>query len=349
MRESLYSQVHFPRSTPAFASVPKETRDSIRILPPTRETLNWSEGQVEALREAEIHNPSFSAPPPPTIRIAAWNLQQCHFPAASAEVLSRAGIDVALLTEMDIGMNRSGQHHTLALVSELLAQSTGIPRGYGAGIEFYELKMSDNTMQPTGREDENRSGFHANGWITRFKARRPALIRLQPEADWFVNPRRGMRRIGSRLCLAAIFELGQFELVCASAHLESDTDAAGRRRQMRYLLEGLQDYAGKRPIVLGGDFNTGAHHADFDYKTESLFREAERCGFAWQEANTREPTSRPSRIPNRLQQSKARFDWFFVKGIQPQEPCVIPAVDKDGMPLSDHDAIAINLPVPQEQ
>jgi Metal-dependent hydrolase len=346
MRRQLHTEVQFPGPTPAFTQVPKEIRDRIRDLPATPETLRLAEGQVEALLEAEMHNPSFSAPPPPTVRIVSWNAGQCHFPRRAASVLSGAGADIALLTGMDIGMNRSGQHHTLALVADTMAQSTGIPYGYGAGIEFYELNASGDARNPAGQPVENRSGFHANGWVTRFKARRPALIRLQPEADWFINPLGGQRRVGSRLAVAAIFELGGFELVAASVRLERTSDAAGRRRQMRLLLEGLDDYAARRPVVLGGDFSTGAEHPDCDYHDEGLFREAERCGYEWENANTRGGTVRGNSVRDGNGPEKARFDWFFVKGVRPLHPAVVPAEDETGEPLSGHDAIAFTLPIP---
>ncbi len=347
MTDDPFAQIRYPYPIPAFTPVPPEARRLIRNLPANKATLHWAEGMVEALRELELHNPSFSAPPPPTIRLAAWNLHQCQYPRAAAKVLAKEGVDIALLSEMDIGLTRSGQHHTLALVSEMVAQSTGIPRGYGAGVEFYETWTTDSTTTASGRLVENWAGFHANGWLTRFKARRPILLRLMPEADWFVVPHPDQRRVGGRLGVGAIFELGKVELVAVSVHLESDTDAAGRRRQMAQLLDGLDEFAGRRPIVIGGDFSTDIPEPHPDAHGEDLFIEAERHGYIWRPANTRDQTFHPERTANPAGRNAARHDWFFVKGLAVREPGVIPAVDEDGKTISDHDAVTISLVLPQ--
>lgn len=328
------------RARPCLLSpVPAETKSRILAMPPSREAHERASTLVPALREIECRDPSTAYAGAGLLRLAAWNLQHAHFPEASADLLARNRIDLALLTEVDIGVRRSGQRHTIAD----MAARMGGDFGYAVGVEFYELLATDGISGPPGGDSPNRIGFHGNGWITRLPAGRPAIIRLREEADWFVNPRRNQRRVGGRMAVAGTFPLGGGEFVAAAVHLESDTDQAGRRRQMEELLAALERYAEGRPVVIGGDFNAGARHPEFDPMTEGLFDAATTHGYEWRDANTRQPTSRRSLVTNAVQQDRARYDWFFVRGLTAADPGVAPAVDERGTPLSDHDAIVLTI------
>ena len=47
------------------------------------------------------------------VRIAAWNAERCKYLPESAVLLEGIGADIVLLTELDIGMARSGNRHTV--------------------------------------------------------------------------------------------------------------------------------------------------------------------------------------------------------------------------------------------
>ncbi len=69
--------------------------------------------RIPALRLMEARQPAAAAGPAPArLRVAAWNLERCTAAEASAALLGRAGASVALLSEMDLGMARSGDRHT---------------------------------------------------------------------------------------------------------------------------------------------------------------------------------------------------------------------------------------------
>lgn len=332
----------------ALTPVPPELRRAILDAPRTPESLRRAEELVPALREIEMANPP-PAPPPGSLRVAAWNLQQCHFPEAAAAILAGAEAGLVLASEVDIGLRRTGQRHNAGLLAERLGDLAGVPHGYAAGVEFFELLATGGATGSDGGGGENRLGFHANAWLTRLAARRPALIRLPSETDWFVNPRRNQRRLGGRMALAGTFRLAGGEFVAVSVHLESDAGPEGRGRQMAALLSAVDGYADGRPVIIGGDFNTGARHPEFDFRGETLFREAEARGYRWDEFNTGTPTSRKSLVVNAVQQDRARYDWFFARGLSGSAPAVIPAVGPDGAPISDHDAIAVTIHLPGGQ
>lgn len=289
-------------------------------------------GEVEWL----MPSPRPGTPAPESLRIAAWNVQHGHFPRASGALLTAHDVDIALLSELDIGMRRSSQQHVPRQIAR--AQHCG----YAFALEFLELtSVPDPTIQG-GDQRENFSGFHGNGLTTQLTPERFALIHLPPEADWYLEPRRGQYRIGGRLALAARVPLDTGHVVVATTHLESDTDAAGRARQMHALLTGLDAFAQGDPVLIGGDFNTGARTPDFDYRTESLFELARQSGYDWLPFNAPGPTSRQSLVTNAVQQNCARYDWFFGRGLTASDPVTIPALDGT-TPLSDHDMIAVTI------
>lgn len=75
---------------------------------------------------------------------------------------------------------------------------------------------------------------------------------------------------------------------------------------------------------------------------EPLFELMATSGFEWQEANSTDQTrriindGRPLCLPRRI-------DWFFVRGIRTFNAITWPAVTTDGLVLSDHELITIDV------
>lgn len=299
--------------------------------------------RVNAMRELQIAGYEDAGTTPATsMKVGAWNVQHCHFPDQSAALLSRNGFDLVLLSELDIGMRRTGQVNA----PERLAYGQG--HGYGFAVEFLELRSPDGVTPETTGGAENVDGFHGNGFTSRQRPLSAAIVRLEPEADWFERPRRNQTRVGGRMAVAAQFELGDGQFTAVSVHLESDTDRTGRGRQMRSLLEGIERLTPRGPVIIGGDFNAGARHPDFDASIESLFEIADQAGYSWFDCNAGLPTSRVSRVTNAVQQARAHYDWFFVRGLAASNPEVIAAVDEQGNALSDHEIISVTVAWPDE-
>jgi len=328
----------FGHAVKSLKTVSQSDRQIMLTMAPTEASLSKAEQQVNALRQIEFVG--FSGKKQSrnrSIRIGAWNLQHCHFPEATAQILDREKIDLALLTELDVGVSRSNQRHTIAEIAGNLGY------GYGFAVEFLELSHYTPTHDISCSSKENQLGFHGNGFTSHLASRRPVVIRLNPEADWFINPRRGQKRIGGRVGVAATFCVNQFEFVAVSVHLESDTDSAGRGRQMQSLLSAIEKYADQLPVIIGGDFNTGAGHPGFDYSAEALFDVAKNHHFNWTSCNSPGPTSRISPVDSAIKQNIAHYDWFFTRGLSTSGPSIVAAIDGSGNSISDHELIVVTL------
>jgi endonuclease/exonuclease/phosphatase family metal-dependent hydrolase len=313
--------------------VPLAQRQGFLTLPPGRAAHAAAHDLVAAFHQIELRQ----SPPPvvrDVIRIAAWNLERCLYPEETARVLARHGADISLLTEMDVGVRRTGQVHTIGRIAAQLGH------GYCYGCEFLELLPMDPPPGfPHGGSD-NTEGYHGNGIVTSLPMQEPIVIRLDEMADWYTPPDR-QRRIGNRMAIAATCSAGGTRFVVCSVHLENRTDGAGRARQMQTLLDALDAYAGSLPVVIGGDLNThvgpGGHHD----ASEPLFALATSRGYDWAACNLAQPTTRTS-IWSRSEGTR-QLDWFCVRGLEVRDPAVVPALGDDASVLSDHELIMLTV------
>ena len=306
--------------------VPLAERARLLTLPPT--------STVAALHQIELQQPLASPASPSAIRIAAWNLERCLYPEASARILQRNHVDLALLTELDVGVLRTGQVHTIGRMAAQLGQ------GYCYGCEFLELVPMDPPPGFPRNGTDNSEGYHGNGMISSLAMQDPVVFRLDELTDWH-SPAEGQRRIGNRMAIAAIFHIGGIRLVACSVHLESRTDAAGRAQQMRSLLDALDAYAGSGPVVIGGDLNTQVVPGGHTDASEPLFALAASRGYDWTTCNLARPTTRASAWSNH--EGTRQLDWFCTRGVKARGPAVVPALGEDGTVLSDHELILLTL------
>ncbi len=204
--------------------------------------------RIPALHQIEIRQPTAPRAAPATLRIAAWNVERCQHGAASAALLRRTGAAVALLSEMDLGMARSGNRHTTRDLAERLGA------GYAFGVEFVELGLG------FGREIIDHAGLgnagslHGNAVVSAVTMRDPFLIPLDRGGDWF-----GLdwhhRRIGGRMALGVTVDLERGPVAMVSLHLENRSSPADRRRAIEAVLAGLDACAPGLPAVVAGDLN----------------------------------------------------------------------------------------------
>ena len=254
------------------------------------------------------------------------------------------GADVLLLSEMDHGLARSGQHHTTADLAKKL--------GYGY---VYGVELLDNGNQ------ENKVGYRGNAILSRAELKRPALVRFA------LSDHDHMKRKwpGSRLAVLATIELAGQEVVFASVHFENRITPEQRGHVMESLLNQIEEYAPQLPAVVAGDMNTLTFAVDM--KTflnldwvrqlmkedpdrilnpiphEPLFQIAQKYGYDWQDCNIiSKPTQRYFFGPLSLRGGR-NMDWFLIKGLVSSEPAVIDATPPDiAFPLSDHEVICVN-------
>ena len=279
------------------------------------------------------------------IKLVAWNAQYCRYIDESAKVLAGLEPDILLLSEMDYGMARSGQHHTTACLAEKLSS------GYIYGVEALDLSDSQT----------NDVGYRGNAIISPAKLGRPGLIRL--------SALQSSRAVAGRLAVIATIEIAGREVVFASVHLENWTSPEARAGLMESLLRGIDDYAPGLPAVVAGDMNTLSFELDratandpdrfrrlikedpnrllnpIDH--EPLFAVAQQYGYSWVDCNViSKSTHRCNTHPLSLRGNTRNLDWFFVRGLQSSTPRVIDATPADiAWPLSDHEIICVDVAV----
>ena len=302
--------------------------------------------RVPGLQALEVAPSPVPAAVPAVLRIAAWNAERLKHADASATLLRSAGADVALLSEVDLGMARSGNRHTAADLAAALGM------GYVYGAEFVELGLGDarETLWHAGQS--NRAGFHGNAILSRFRLADAFLVRLDVGGVWFgADASAEQRRLGGRMALAARIADAPRPLWVVEAHLESRSTPAQRCAQIRILLGALSERIGDAACVIGGDFNTLAlprgealpeETLRDPSREEPLFAAVTEAGFAWTLSNTPHVTSR-TRPDGAPLPPFTRIDWLLVRGVTARAPATVPALGPDGLAISDHDLVAVDI------
>ena len=273
---------------------------------------------------------------PSEISVVAWNLERCLFPAESASHLGPFAPQVILLSEMDHGMARTAQRHT----TEDMAEALGMT--YAFGVEFHELDLGGPTERTYCADDFNARGWHGNAILSSVPFDQLMMLRLDEDGHWFMTEGGAgdpeQPRVGGRMALAAILP-GQGGPICVvSTHLESNSGARHRAAQFDALLNMVDQFAPDMPVIIGGDLNTGNHiPPEFDWRAETLFKNAENRGYDWS-CSPEGMTTRPSLItPHPTRQM--RLDWFCTRGFSCLDKKKVSSLTEEGKPLSDHDAV----------
>jgi hypothetical protein len=154
-------------------------------------------GRIQAFRAIEGRPPARPAPWPNVLRLCAFNTERLRNPAGVRRLMDRAGAQVSLLSEADVGMARSGNLHTI----RALTAASG--EGYVYGVEFVELDLGSAREMREHAGERNACGFHGNAVATALGIESALLIPLEESGFWFPGYRGAQRRIGSRIALAA--------------------------------------------------------------------------------------------------------------------------------------------------
>ena len=313
-------------------------------------------GGLDVLRRIEVVPPPEPITTPASaLRVAFWNAERAKYLAPSAELLRAVAADVVLLCEMDLGMARSGQHHTTRWLAHALRL------GHVFGVEFVELGIGDARERRWHAGDENREGLHGGAILAGRELDRPALIRIDAGGAWF-DGRRDEPRIGGRIAIAGKLAVGGVSVAFVSTHLESHSDPDDRAKQTGALLDAIDVYHGDGPVVLGGDFNTTSasfHALNVEpgrdelarvdpgrfldpVPHEPLFDVLRARGYDWAACNTADVTQR-TRPDGTPKPPHGRIDWFFTRGLIARDPATIAAVDSAGTAISDHELLSVTI------
>lgn len=134
--------------------------------------LASSSGVMDVVRIKQAPTLTEEDASPGTITIAAWNLERCKHVAESALLMKRHKVDIALLTEMDIGMARSGNIDTVSSLAHSLSM------GHAFATEFIELGLGDLREQQNHSDQLNTFHLHGNAVISRYPFQQAAVIPL---------------------------------------------------------------------------------------------------------------------------------------------------------------------------
>jgi endonuclease/exonuclease/phosphatase family metal-dependent hydrolase len=337
-------------TTPALPPVSDEVLKVARAGAPTPDNHARYLREIPVFHRVEAVLPRYLAPWPTELSVASFNAERLTDVPAVRRLLDIAGAHIALLTEIDVGMARSGNLHTL----RELTSETG--EGFFYGVEFVELDLGDALEMRAHAGKANRQGLHGNAIVSNLRLERPHLIPLEESGFWFPGQDGAQRRIGGRMALAARMVDAPFPLWVVSVHLESKTDPEDRQRQVRALLRGLDTFASGEACIIGGDLNTkglpsgdGAQAGAVSEaeRYEPLFGDFRREGFTWTGANAPAITQRtgPSGDPA---PPVRKLDWILVRGLTPESPQVVPAIDAQSRPISDHEMLTVRLCLEEE-
>ncbi len=300
-------------------------------------------GQVEALRAVEQAMPLRPRPWTEPMTVAAFNSERLKRPSDVRALLDQAGADAALLSEVDVGMARSGNRHGLRALTERTGE------GYVYGVEFVELGLGDPEENRAHSGQRNATGFHGNGIVSGLRLADPCLISLDEGGRWFTGYNGAQHRLGGRMAVAARVADAPQALWLVSVHLESKTDPDDRAAQMRRLLEALDPVTRGAASVIGGDLNTKAlppgaerQWLDAPERWEPMFEALRDAGFDWRTSNIAAATQRtgPSGDPP---PPLRKLDWLLVRGLRAENARVIAACDIAGRALSDHEMLTVDL------
>lgn len=329
-------------------------------------------------------------PPVPRERVGvvAWNIERGKQLEGLCEVMTRherlRTADLYLLTELDIGVGRSGNRN----VPRELAERLGT--GYVYCNMDLLLSLGDAFERAHGQP--NTLALHGCALLTRWPVTRLEGVPLIEYRDKFHDDE---KRLGGKRALVCEVQLPDGPLTLAVVHLDPFAPPRHRGRQMRRVLAAVERMGHHRALV-GGDFNTntydlgsawglalnvghkltrfgfdgtvaqymtpekvferrvfaaldaagfeleaynertaGTHHYDLDDPEFDDWTRRYVPGFAYRWLRKRlEPYDQ--RVPMRL-------DWIAGRGLRPADPAVIGRPAHQGIHVSDHDPVLVDL------
>lgn len=328
------------------------------VLPATVEPDSFRAAFADwrCLHELEIVETSEAASTSSSLRVVFWNAERLKYAAPSAALLERAAADVLLLCEVDVGMARSGNRHTVADLARELRS------GYVLGIEFVELGLGDARERCWHAGQANTAGLHGAAVLSRHALLRPAMVRLETSGRWF-DGGFGERRVGGRMALMAQVEVAGTTILLTTVHYESHSDPADRLEQTLTLLDAVDAHAPGMPSLIAGDFNTNTFALSdkeqpavieaalasdprrlvTPMRHEPMFEALQARGYDWQSCNVALAATQRSRPDGTPSPPFGKIDWLFARGLRCTDPVVLPAVDDEGVAVSDHEVLAVTV------
>jgi len=214
----------------------------------------WSEIGAEVERVLDglerVDRPG-AVPPAGTLRVVAWNIQRgtkldaLREALASDPELSRA--DVLLLSEVDVGMGRSGNRNVPRELAEALGAS------YAFAVSYLALE-DDHLENPDGVD--STLALAGSAIVSRAPILRAISADVPALRDKFESSE---KRLGRKRAVVAELATASGPIVVAQAHLDSNASSEQRARQLAAILDAA-DSLGTTRLLLGGDLNTTTYN-----------------------------------------------------------------------------------------
>jgi endonuclease/exonuclease/phosphatase family metal-dependent hydrolase len=231
---------------------------AIRTRKALERSALWAEigGEVRRVLEGVERGDWGPAPPPAVpaprgrpLRAVAWNIQR----GARLDDLRRAvvappfaGADLLLLSEVDVGLGRSGNRNVARELADALGMS------YAFGVSYLAL-TDDFGDDAAGLE--NTLALSGAAVISRHPIARVENVDLPEIRDKFHSAE---KRLGKKRALLAEIALPDGPLAVAACHLDSNASPAQRAHQLGAVLDSV-DRSGVTRALVGGDFNTSTY------------------------------------------------------------------------------------------
>ena len=185
------------------------------------------------------------------VRAIAWNVERGKRFEGLHQLLTadpELGMgDLYLLTEVDIGMGRSGNRNVPRELAEAL--------GMGYVFANYHIVLAEGDRGERGHGVPNTKAMHGCALLTRFPVLRFEAVDLQERKDKFHATE---KRIGNKRTLLCELLLPDGPLTVALVHLDPFTGPRHRAIQLRHIVERMRRFGGER-MLLGGDLNTNTY------------------------------------------------------------------------------------------
>jgi endonuclease/exonuclease/phosphatase family metal-dependent hydrolase len=190
----------------------------------------------------------------PFIRATAWNIERGLRLDSIIRVFKEHPVlsqsDVLLLTELDYGMARTDNR----FVARELAETLGLNYVF-APCYINMNKGSGLEVHTTG---ENTQALHGNALFSRYPLRNAHSLALPNGKD---KMKGNEKRMGRQVAAIADVELPTGTARMVSLHLDAHSTQRHRQRQMKLVLDHLENLRPQLPVLIGGDWNTSTYNS----------------------------------------------------------------------------------------
>ncbi len=183
------------------------------------------------------------------LKIAEWNAER----GTNWHVLPNfiPNADIIILNEMDWGMARSSNNHTIRSMANSLRMN------YAYGVEFLELTNGNAGEINATKGMKNAAGYHGNAVLSKWRISDVSIVRLHPLYDILYKEKsegmaRGERRLGGRMALFATTHIGNNAILLVSVHSHAGSKNQLHKEDAKLVCNEIERRNATN-VLLGGD------------------------------------------------------------------------------------------------